>query len=109
MAENVAEFAHAVRMAIHIDCDMIHIAEVQARFAQAISDRLRRKPRPMLDAPKTLFFRGRHQHTVLHQSRRRIGVEGVDTENNHKLLACDQLDSRSSRELESPGETGLHE
>jgi hypothetical protein len=58
MAEKIADFPHPVGTAVQIDRDMVHIAEAQAGFAQAIGDRLRGKPCPMLDAPKTLFFRG---------------------------------------------------
>ena len=83
MAEKIADLAHSMGTVVQVDRDMVHIAEAQAGFAQAIGDRLRGKPRPMLDAPKTLFFCGCHQLAVHHQGSRRIAVEGIDAEDNH--------------------------
>jgi hypothetical protein len=38
----------------------------------------------MLDAPKTLFFRRRHQYAVLYEGRRRDGVKSIEAEDNHR-------------------------
>jgi hypothetical protein len=41
----------------------------------------------MLDAPKPFFFRGRHQHAVLDEGSRRVGMEGIDAKDNHVLFS----------------------
>src|SRR5437868_3479067 len=64
MAEHVADLAHSMRTVVHVGGDMVHIAEAQAGFTQAIGDRLRREPRPMLDTTKPLLFGRSHEHAV---------------------------------------------
>jgi hypothetical protein len=70
MAQDIANLAQPMSPIVHIGGDMIYIAKPQTGFSQAVSDRLRRKPRPMLDAPKPLFFRRRNQRAVFYESRR---------------------------------------
>src|SRR5262249_27243283 len=57
----ISKFAPEVGAAVLIERDMIQLAETDAGFAQAISDRLGGKSRPVLDAAKALFFRGGNQ------------------------------------------------
>ena len=56
-----------MRVIVQIDRDMVHLAEAHAGIAQAKGNRLRGKAGPMLDAPKTLFFGGRHQHAIAYE------------------------------------------
>ena len=46
MTHEIFDLPHAVGAAIQIDRDMVHIAEAQAGFAQAIGNRLRREILP---------------------------------------------------------------
>ena len=64
---------------------MLHIGERDARFAQAIGDRLRGKAGPMLDAAEALLLRRRDELAVAHERGRRIAVKGVEAEDDHLL------------------------
>ena len=75
---------------------MVDIAKAQVAFAQAICDRLRRKPGPMLDATKPLFFRRRNKLAVLHNAGRTVRVERIEPENDHRRPALAAVRARSS-------------
>jgi hypothetical protein len=76
-------FSMQIGPVILIDRDVLYIGQLQTRLKQTIFDGLRRKTRPMFDAPKSLLFCGRHEFAIANQCGCRIGMEGVQTENDH--------------------------
>jgi hypothetical protein len=56
------------------------IVKADARRIQAISDGLRREPRPMLDAAETLFLGGGDHLSIAQKAGGRVAVECVDAE-----------------------------
>jgi hypothetical protein len=64
---------------------MIDIAEPHARFAQTISDRVRRKPGPVFDAGESLFLCGRHDLASTHKGGGGVAVEGVKAEDDQSI------------------------
>jgi hypothetical protein len=65
---------------------MVHIRELHTCLTQTISDSLRRKSCPMLDAAEALFLSGRDQLAVAHKCSRGIGVEGIKTEDDQAVI-----------------------
>ena len=72
-----------VGAAVLIDRDVVDVVESNAGLAQAIGDRLRGKPGPMLDPPEPLLLRRGDQHAVAHEAGGGVGVEGVEAEDDH--------------------------
>ena len=62
---------------------MLNIGERDARFPQAIGDRLGREARPMLDAAESLLLRRRDELAVADERSRGIAVEGVEAKDDH--------------------------
>ena len=81
--EHVAELGAQIGAVVLIGGDMIDVADVDVRFAQAIFDRAAGKARPMLDAAEALLFCRGDQLSIAHQRGRGIAVESVNAENDH--------------------------
>src|SRR6516225_4147603 len=84
MERKIGDLAPAVSAAVLIDRNMMHIGQAKPCFVQAIGDRLRGKPGPMLDPAKPLLFGGCHQFAVPYQRGRRIPMEGINAKNDHR-------------------------
>ena len=84
MGEEVSELAQPVGAAVLIDGNVIDIGERELRLPQAISDGLRGKTRPMLDAAEALLLGGGEKHAVAHECGGGIAVERVESEDDHK-------------------------
>jgi hypothetical protein len=65
---------------------MGHVAEIKLRLVQTIGDRLRRKPRPMLDPAKPLLLGSGNQLAAAQNASRGVGVIGVDAEDDQVKL-----------------------
>src|SRR5881227_896820 len=65
------------------DAKVFDLINTDARCAQAVSNRLRRKTRAVLDAIKAFFFNRRDQLAVANDRRRRIAVICVYAEDVH--------------------------
>jgi hypothetical protein len=62
---------------------VIDVIEVDARFVETVTDGDRGKPGPVFDAPETLFLGRGDEFPVDEDGRRRVGVMGVDPEDDH--------------------------
>ena len=66
---------------------MVHLRKANAGLGQAITNGLVRKTRPVLDAPKALFFGSGNHDAVANKAGGRVAVESVNTQNNcHSIL-----------------------
>src|SRR5437016_4083654 len=102
MSDRIADLAQTLGAAILVDRDVIEIGEAQACFTQAIGNRFRRKPCPMLDAAKPLLFGRRHQYAIPHQRRRGIAVKGIEAKDDYRRSpAGSASDDRSARRRRS--------
>src|SRR5260221_9967951 len=77
------EFAPDVRPVVLIERDMVDLAQLYARLAKAVTDRLRWESGPMLDAPEALLLGRRDKHAVAQNAGGTIAVEGVQSQNDH--------------------------
>ena len=84
LGQEIADLAHEVGATVLIERDVIHVGKLNACLAQAIGDGLGGKSRPMLDAAEPLLLGGRDQLAVAHQRSGRVGVKGVQAENDHR-------------------------
>src|ERR671931_189009 len=66
---------------------MTHPIEPDPGLRQAIADGLGRISRPVLDAPKALFFRGSDDLSITHEACGCIAVVGVEAEDVHRGIA----------------------
>src|SRR6267378_4367409 len=64
LRQNVAQLTDKICPAILIHCNVVNIGERDPGLRQAVCDRLRRKPRPVLDATKTLLLRRCHECAI---------------------------------------------
>src|SRR5437763_12673868 len=83
MGEYVGQLPEQIGPVVLINGDVLDIGQSEAGFTQTVSDRLRRKAGPMLDATKSLLFCRRNKRTVADQRGRGIAVECVEAENDH--------------------------
>ena len=73
---------------------MIDFFDPNSRRTQAVLDRLRGKPRAVLDAIEALFFNRGNQLAVAHNGRRRVTVISVyakdvhDSDNRRSIGNC---------------------
>ena len=72
-----------VRPGIAVDRDVVEIVDRDAGLVQAIADRLGGEARPVLDAAKPFFLRGGDDPAVAKEAGGGVGVEAVETENEH--------------------------
>ena len=70
-AQHVGDLAKEVGPAVLIDGDVVDLREREFTLAQAVGDRLRGKPGPVLDPVEALLFRRRNEHP----SRTRAAAE----------------------------------
>jgi hypothetical protein len=83
LGQYVGHLPEQIGPVVLINGDVLDIGEPEARFAQAVGDRVRREAGPMLQAAKSLLFRRRNERAVAHQGGRRIGVECIEAEDDH--------------------------
>ncbi len=73
---------------IGVDRDEADAGKRDAGLIQAIPDRFRRKPRPMLDAPEPLLLRRRDNLAVADEAGGAIAMVGVEAEDDHGSALC---------------------
>src|SRR5436190_23165158 len=67
---------------------MRNLRQGDARLVQAVTDRLRRNPRPMLDPQKPLLFGCCDETSVFQNAGRRIAVIRVETNDEQMRTRC---------------------
>ena len=77
-ARRLADLGTEVRARVAADRDVVELARIEPRVAQAPRSRQRREAGHVLDAVETLFLGRRDELAVDHEGRRRIAVKGVE-------------------------------
>src|SRR5262245_55931974 len=62
---------------------MLNIGKREARFSQAVGDRLGWKASPMLHSAEPLLFCGGDELAVAHERSGGVTMEGIEAENDH--------------------------
>jgi hypothetical protein len=63
--------------------EYVDVRSLDASHREAGTNGLRRKARPVFDAPKTLLFNGGDERTVAHERGRDIAMVGIDAQDVH--------------------------
>ena len=66
--ERVGQLLAQVGLAVLVYGHMLHLRQGDAGFGKAVANRLAGETRPVLDAPKALFFSGGQQHAIAQQA-----------------------------------------
>jgi hypothetical protein len=85
--EHIGDPAQALRAAVFIDRDPIHILQANPRFPQAIGHCVKGHSRPMLDSSKALFLGGGHENPVPDDRSRGIAVKGVEAKDDQNRFS----------------------
>lgn len=107
VGQHVGELLSEMGSAVLVKRDMIDAGKRRSGFLKAPGNRLRGKPRPVLDAPEALFFGSRQQSPVDNQRRRGIAVKSVDAQNNHATFMRSEVSVGQRFSGRAPGLTML--